>query len=174
VILVQSGSAVKPDWSYAFQNAMYLLAAEPEVKEFNPCFAKGQRLHFRLAANPTRRLSNHSRERDGQPIDEKWVGKRVPVPADQLFDWLARHAELGGFSVRQDSTSIQPGYVYVHKVRDGGGNRLLSVRYEGVLEVTDPEAFRSTLLSGIGPGKAFGFGLLTVAPCPTPCPGPMA
>ncbi len=174
VILVQSGSAAKPDWSYAFQNAGYLLAADPEIKEFNPCFAKGQRLRFRLAANPTKKIGTISKAERQNCTKEELIekngrhGKRVPVLADQLFDWLARHAESAGFSVREDFTSIQLGYVYVQKGRDGGGNRLRSVRYEGVLEVTDPEAFRSTLLGGIGPGKAFGFGLLSVAPCSTP------
>jgi CRISPR system Cascade subunit CasE len=33
----------------------------------------------------------------------------------------------------------------------------------GNLEVTDPTAFRNTLECGIGSGKAFGFGLLTIA-----------
>jgi CRISPR system Cascade subunit CasE len=164
VILVQSGSAIKPDWNYAFHNARYLLAAEPEVKLFDPRYTKGQRLRFRLVANPTRRLSRHSRERDGQPVDEKWIGKRVPVPAEQLLDWLVRRAQSEGFCVIKDSTSIQPGYIYVNKTRDGSaGQRLRSVRYGGVLEVTDAVRFRETLIQGIGPGKAFGFGLLSVA-----------
>jgi CRISPR system Cascade subunit CasE len=175
VILVQSGSAVEPDWNYAFHNAGYLLAAPPEVKEFNPCFTKDQRLRFRLVANPTRRLSKHSRERDGQPVKEKSIGKRVPVPTDQLIDWLVdwrvRPDELPGFSISKDSTTVQAGYIYVNKGGNDGGQRLRSVRYEGILEVTDPDRFRNTLLRGIGPGKAFGFGLLSVAPCPVPLPG---
>ena len=36
------------------------------------------------------------------------------------------------------------------------------VRFDGVLEVTDPVSFAATLDSGIGSGKAFGFGLLSV------------
>jgi CRISPR system Cascade subunit CasE len=167
VILVQS--AKEPDWNYAFQNAGYLLAARPEVKLFDPQFATGQRLRFRLAANPTRRLCRHSRERDGKPVAEKWVGKRVPVPYDQLVDWLAEWRahpdEPPGFRIDKDSTTIHGAYIYVNKAANGSGNRLRSVRYDGVLEVTDPERFRATLFHGIGPGKAFGFGLLSVAPC---------
>jgi hypothetical protein len=33
---------------------------------------------------------------------------------------------------------------------------------EGIREVTDSDHFRATIISG--PGKAFGFGLLSVAP----------
>jgi len=36
--------------------------------------------------------------------------------------------------------------------------------FEGILEVTDAEKFRQSLKQGIGTGKAYGFGLLSVAP----------
>jgi CRISPR system Cascade subunit CasE len=59
----------------------------------------------------------------------------------------------------------QPGYIYVNKTgKVGMGQRLRSVRYEGVLEVTNPNGFQKVLTSGIGPAKAFGFGLLSIAP----------
>ncbi len=161
-ILVQS--AVKPDWAYAFHNAGYLLAASPEVRSFDPCFAEGQHLRFRLMANPTKRFSRNSREKDGKPVAEKWVGKRVPVPTDQLYQWLARRAGPAGFSVEEDSTTFQAGYVYVNKTPNDKGQRLRSVRYDGTLGVSDPARFQETLVHGIGPGKAFGFGLLSVAP----------
>lgn len=182
VILVQS--AVRPDWDYAFHNADYLLAASPEVKPFDPCFTRGQSLRFRLATNPTRRLSRHSLEHE-QPIEEKWIGKRIPVPSAaeikawqrdnpnkdarlficyRLFDWLACKAEGLGFSIEKDSTTAQTGYIYMSKTREGDGHRLRSVRYEGILKVIDADNFRNTLIRGIGSGKAFGFGLLSVAP----------
>jgi CRISPR system Cascade subunit CasE len=162
MILVQS--AVKPDWDYAFQNARFLLAAPAEVKAYEPGFAVGQRLRFRLAANPTRKLSQHSLERDGKPVKKESIGKRVPVPADQLFDWLARRADARGFSIQKETTTVQAGYTFESKARDSKGQRLRSVRYEGILTVTDSDKFRNTLVSGIGPGKAFGFGLVSVAP----------
>jgi CRISPR system Cascade subunit CasE len=156
VILVQS--AIEPDWEYAFHNACYLLAAPPQVKPFPP-FTKGRHFRFCLVANPTRRLSKNSPD-----VKAGSIGKRVPVQADQLFDWLTRQADKGGFSVDEDSIAIQTGYVYVNKKRDDKGQRMRSVRYEGILEVTDPAAFKEILIRGIGSGKAFGFGLLSVAP----------
>jgi CRISPR system Cascade subunit CasE len=33
-----------------------------------------------------------------------------------------------------------------------------------LLEITDAERFRAALAAGIGPAKAYGFGLLSVAP----------
>ena len=162
VILVQS--AAKPNWEYAFHNADYLLAAPPEVKAFDPRFTKGQQLRFRLLANPTKRFSKNSCERDGKPVAEKWVGKRVPVPAEQLEEWLTRRATAAGFSIDKDSLTIQPGYVSVNKTPSNQGQRLRSVRYDGILDVTDPALLEEAIVRGIGSGKAFGFGLLSVSP----------
>lgn len=39
---------------------------------------------------------------------------------------------------------------------------LLAVTYEGVLQVTDAEQFRALLCQGMGRGKAYGLGLMTV------------
>ncbi len=43
------------------------------------------------------------------------------------------------------------------------GRTFQGVLFEGSLQVVDAEAFRKALAHGIGPGKAFGFGLLSVA-----------
>jgi len=156
VILMQS--AVKPDWDYAFRNAVYLLAAPPHVKSFALRLAKEQRLRFRLVANPTRKIDTKS-----GPDGHRRNGSRVSVPTDQLYEWLARRAALAGFYVDKDLTTVQPGYVYVNKIPNGNGQRLRSVRYDGILKVTDPACFQETLVHGIGSAKAFGFGLLSVA-----------
>jgi len=167
-ILVQS--AVKPNWDYAFRNAGYLLAAPPQVRPFAPIFAEGRRLRFRLLANPTKKIDTIGKEeRLGHTQEELRKlkgrhGRRVPVDADQLYQWLAGKAESGGFSIDEGSTTVQPTYIYVNKTRNGDGQRLRSVRYDGILKITDPARFQETLIRGIGPGKAFGFGLLSVAP----------
>lgn len=161
VILTQS--AIEPDWDYAFHNAGYLLAAPPELRSFQPHFAEGQRLPFRLLANPTRRLSRHSLGADGQPIDANDVGKRVPVRDDHLVDWLVRRAESWAV-IDEDCTTVQPGYVYFNKERNGQGQRLRSVRYDGILTVTNPDKLQIAIAQGIGSAKGFGFGLLSVAP----------
>jgi CRISPR system Cascade subunit CasE len=60
---------------------------------------------------------------------------------------------------------MQTGYVHVKKPRDpNGGHRLRSVLYDGMLEVTDETLFHETLAHGVGPDKAYGFGLLSIAP----------
>lgn len=51
-------------------------------------------------------------------------------------------------------------------VKNGKGPRVTiqSATFEGRLQVTDPAAFVTRLLEGIGPSKAYGCGLLTLAP----------
>ena len=173
MILVQS--ALEPNWEYAFHNAQYLLAAPPEVKLFEPRFSKGQCLRFRLTVNPTRRLRENSPD-----AKEESVGKRVPVQIDRVVDWLDGRGRTAGFSVEKEPAIIvRSWYVYFDKnkpknekgdgdkrTRDQKG-RLRLVRFDGVLRVTDPDLFRQTLIHGIGSGKAFGFGLLSVAPANT-------
>jgi CRISPR system Cascade subunit CasE len=155
MIVIQS--AIEPDWEYAFHNAKHLLAASPEVKPFEPSFSQGQSLRLRLEANPTRRLSKHSPD-----AKQESVKKRVPVPTEKLVDWLPRRAAKAGFSLDKNATTIQPGYAYIYK--NGKGQQLRSVRFDGFLWVTNPDAFQETLVRGMGSGKAFGFGLLSVAP----------
>ena len=167
VILVQS--AIKPDWGYAFHNAEYLLASDPDVKSYDPSFEPGDRLRFRLLANPTRKVDTAKKEERERLSAEEWKsrsgrhGKRVPVPTDELLDWLGRRCESFGFTLEEAATTIQPGSVYVNKAGTGQGKRLCSARYDGVLTVTDPARIKATLCEGIGPAKAFGFGLLSVA-----------
>lgn len=44
---------------------------------------------------------------------------------------------------------------------------LVTVTFDGRLEVTDPELLRRTLRQGLGKAKAYGCGLLTLAPLGT-------
>lgn len=161
VVIVQS--ADRPDWDYAFHNARYLLAAEPEVKNYEPSFQPQNLLRFRLQVNPTRRACKSSRGHDGRILGPKWTGKRIPVPPEALEGWLTRRAERAGFQLI-GLAKVLPGYVYFNKSgKSGAGQRLCSVVYEGQLRVIRPDAFVETLQAGIGSAKAFGFGLLSVA-----------
>ncbi len=164
-------SALEPDWGYAFNNALHLLAAIPErPRPLRVNIEVGQRFRFRLNANAVFRAVAKSRHRSGEPVKAEWIGKRIGVSGDEssLRRWIERRAASAGFSV-SELTAAQPGYVYVNKTSAAGdAQRLRSVRYEGLLEVNDPDRFRDALISGIGPAKAFGFGLLSIAPANSP------
>jgi CRISPR system Cascade subunit CasE len=148
---------------------------------------------IRLKDRDDNLLTEHmSKGPNNEPLNAQWHGKKVPVPHEDLKKWLERRAEPAwvapknskdqhppGFKI-EEIVNVQPGYVYVNKGRDhtaadaNGKNsssetekktsrRICSALFEGVLEVTNTDIFRQTLASGIGSGKAFGFGLLSVA-----------
>lgn len=163
-LLVQS--AARPDWT-SIGNAGLLATSAPEIKEIATSYAMlapSTRLRFRLRANPTRRIN-----RSHAGIDPL-AGKRVELRDEQgQRDWLTRKAGQSGFDVI--GVQIQPGDALGGKQRGrrgtGGDARALifaTVTFDGVLEVTDAEVFRAALRQGIGSGKAYGFGLLSVAP----------
>jgi CRISPR system Cascade subunit CasE len=113
---------------------------------FDPTFQAGQRLAFRLRANPT--IKRH--------------GKRYGLyqEAEQI-EWLRRKAEEGGFILEMATPAIQQRQL--RSSRRGAEMQFLAVRFDGMLRVSDPARFVETLSSGLGSAKAFGFGLLTVA-----------
>ena len=75
-----------------------------------------------------------------------------------------RKGDAGGFGVV--SCHVVPeGIIHAAKPAGGDKHKLshLSVRFDGVLQVTAPDDLAGALESGIGPAKAFGFGLLSLA-----------
>lgn len=162
-------SAIEPGWGYAFHNATHLLAAPPsEPRSLEQAVTAGERYRFRLMANPVRKVATIPKKHRDRPDQPGRHGRRVPVSPESFGEWLAVQGRRHGFRLvepLEKTLSIQAGYVYVNKKRDsGGGHRLRSVRYEGLLEIVNEDQFRTALLSGIGPAKAFGFGLLSIAP----------
>lgn len=147
-VLVQSKTG--PDWS-ALPADGYLL--EPaETKPVDPGFSEGQVLNFRLRANPVKRDSE--------------TGKRLGLLEEEdQREWLDRKGRRNGFRVVR--CHVIPEGLQEFVRRSGGSERditLLSVRFEGVLQVTEPDALRAAVEDGIGPAKAFGLGLLSLAP----------
>lgn len=146
-LLVQSDR--EPDWRGLAEKPDYLVQ-NPDYKPFEPVFQPGQRLHFRLRANPT----------------VKRNGKRWGLyTEEEQRTWLARKAEEGGFALL-GVTVISEGKVggKIHRSEEESHTlNLLAVRFDGVLQVTNPAKFLETVQQGIGSGKGLGFGLLSLA-----------
>lgn len=127
-----------------------------ETRSYTPLLDRittGSRWQFRLTANPT---VNRKREKEG----DRKIMAHVTVAHQE--EWLLDRAEKHGFQLLPEEFRVTKTQNYAfHK---GGNNTvtLLSVTYDGILTVTDPEKFRSAMVEGIGRGKAYGNGLLTV------------
>lgn len=181
-VLVQS--RLGPDWSCLPTD--YLLD-EDEIESLNCKFIgdlydgieSGQALAFRLRANPTKKARKIE---NGET--RLLQGQRVALRGEsELVDWLRRRGEQHGFcllSAREapavhDLRVVQeanvhgwaPGRESEDEMEGRSKARRItisSVLYEGHLRVTEVNEFRKALQHGIGPGKAFGMGLLSVAP----------
>jgi CRISPR system Cascade subunit CasE len=118
-----------------------------------------RRYAFQLAANATKKVVKLGVE--GQPTKN---GRRVPLTSrDEFVSWITRKGEQGGFAVNEETLrTFSRGREYFEK--HGVRGLHSAVEFQGVLNVTDPGRFHETFTRGIGSAKAFGFGLLVIAP----------
>ncbi|PWV54736.1 type I-E CRISPR-associated protein Cas6/Cse3/CasE [Nocardiopsis sp. L17-MgMaSL7] len=136
----------------------------------------GQTWAFRLTANPVHSI----RRKDGE--DTKPTAHVTPR---HQAGWLLKKQERCGFEVRRTRKSDpalpeMDGYeLLVHDRNSAGfdkpdprperkGKRMrvpvVTATFDGRLTVTDPDLLRQALSAGIGRAKAYGCGLMTLAP----------
>lgn len=185
-ILVQA--PVEADWDRCF--ADFPVLQDVAQKPVSLHLSAGQRLRFRLRANPTRRVRSSD-------AGDSHRGQRVDLRHDwEQLQWLERHVRGEGNApccgvafpayrpwrvsaagepatwldlpdvhvidlglVRGRSRRPRPGHQ-----ADQGGLTFRAVDFNGHLQVTDPAALLAAVAAGLGPAKAFGFGLLSLAP----------
>ncbi|GGQ34037.1 type I-E CRISPR-associated protein Cas6/Cse3/CasE [Streptomyces roseolilacinus] len=129
------------------------------------------------------RLKAHAQQPDA--ADRRPRGFRVAHrTAAQQLNWLLTRTERHGFTIPEapldtpapgieadGPLTAGPAVSIVNRdilrfTKHQGGPRvtLSTATFEGRLRVTDPDALRTALLTGIGPAKGYGQGLLTLAP----------
>ncbi len=163
-LLVQSD--IQPDWKQLDNE--FLLPSDPFDPHPNPAIQElsaldlqpGRTLRFRLRANPTKRLSTGKGNKPGPRVE-------LYQEQDQL-DWLQRKADLHGFRLlTADITPHGKATDWAKNKQDSQKRHkltLFTVQFDGLLHITDADKFHHALTHGIGPAKAFGCGLLSLAP----------
>lgn len=125
----------------------------------------GQSWGFRYTGNPVKSL----------PVEDGKRGKVVPhVTAEQQLGWLLHKSTQWGFTIETDQETGTP-LVNVTSRNDqrfsrrnpheDGKRRDITLRkaqFDGVLTITDAELFKNSMLNGMGKGKAYGCGLITL------------
>jgi CRISPR system Cascade subunit CasE len=147
VILIQSD--LEPTWNYLSDG---YLRDQPISKAVNldiEKFSLGQQFQFRLRANPSKR--DHK--------TKKTIGFYKQV--DQL-SWLERQAERNGFNLHGVDVIPAPN-LFGKKGLGKSPIRITTVLYQGILKVTEPTQFLQAIQQGIGRGRSYGCGLLSVA-----------
>ena len=132
-----------------------------ECKSYDSLFGRitnGSRWQFRLRANPTVQVKKDP--------SSKGRGKVLAhITTAHQEEWLRRQSEKHGFSLAEGEWLVTESrwFMFKRNREQKSSVRMLSVVFEGVLTVTDADAFRNALVSGIGREKAYGMGLLTIA-----------
>jgi len=158
-LLVQSAKA--PNWKKASDLHLGVMCSAEE-KQDNRNFENGARFRFRLRANPTVCRVNRDAEGSRNPKREGLFKE-----SEQL-EWLSRAAERSGFTVNIEAVLVTPrGKREGTKLSPQVGRRpqtitSYAVDFDGMLVVTNRERFVQALHEGIGRGKAWGCGLLSV------------
>lgn len=150
----------RPDLTHLVEQAGWPTTHGWRTREYAPLLERlepGGAFGFRLTANPTR----STRVKEGHRSQR--VGH---VTAEQQLGWLVSRAERLGFDVGSEEAPtarvIERGVLAFG--RRGERVTLATAVFEGSLVVRDAPALRSAITTGIGPAKAYGCGLLTLAP----------
>lgn len=143
-------------------------------------FAPGTRLGFAVRVCPVRRVARRGpMTKERAEVDafvaRAWEVKRdVVLDREEIYrDWLSAELTKEGAArlVRASMESFQIPKLLrrTHgETRKSHPTTRPDARFEGELEVTDPEAFATLLARGVGRHRAFGFGMLLLRPPKAP------
>lgn len=145
-LLIQTD--VEPDFgALTTLDDSYFLEADSRPNRLVANLVVGDRLRFRVRANPT-----VTRE-----------GKRHGlVQYEEQVAWITRQLQRHGARPLEIHVSGSQREVF-RKRRGGAPITVVGVTYDGALEVEDLAGTRELVRNGIGHARALGFGLVTVA-----------
>ncbi|MFH9606593.1 type I-E CRISPR-associated protein Cas6/Cse3/CasE [Streptomyces sp. NPDC017448] len=121
---------------------------------------KGMVVNYRCVANPVRKPGTTSREAYGLP-------PVVALSGNAAVEWWERQSRAGG---------LEPLHIDAHPLAMVRGNKSSKktdpkrqiqharTQFDGTARVVDAGLLREKLATGIGRGKAYGCGLLSIAP----------
>ena len=118
---------------------------------------EGQRYAFRLTANPVHTVTDSQGKKT-------LYGHETP---EYQMGWLMERQERMGISIPVVDDLPLVRVVGGKKVSFRRQNSRVTIQYatyEGLLDVAEADALREVLCSGIGKAKAYGCGLMTLAP----------
>ncbi|MFH8939532.1 type I-E CRISPR-associated protein Cas6/Cse3/CasE [Streptomyces griseosporeus] len=131
---------------------------QADVKSLAPMFTalrKGLGVRYRIVLNPAKR-QRLSLEEKGKR------GKIVPLSGAEADQWWLRRAAEAGLDLHVlTPTTMEPVRA---RGQDTPRMRHSLIRYDGTAVITDPDALRDAITGGIGRGKPYGAGLLSLAP----------
>lgn len=111
-------------------------------------------VHYRIAANPSKRLAKADENRKAKQV--------IPLSGPAAEQWWARKAAENGLTLSTlRATAMSPA-----RGENNAGARVRHsiTRFDGIAVIADADLARAAVLGGIGRGKSYGCGLLSLAP----------
>ncbi|MFI1868225.1 type I-E CRISPR-associated protein Cas6/Cse3/CasE [Streptomyces jumonjinensis] len=133
------------------------------LKSYLDTLAGGMRVRYRIAANPSKQLAVPS-------AGGGRVGQRVALHGEAAEEWWRLRAAKAG--LRLQSGLVTPRHPLVSRLRARAGLRFHLAQFDGEAEIHDVSALRRAMWEGIGRGKSYGCGLLSILPVRQPTSEP--
>ena len=130
------------------------LIAQRNISDLLGTVEEGQKLGFQLQTMPFKKVVSEGKKNSR---------RKALLTTEERLSWLNRKAEQAGFLIL-NVTENQGEIIHArHSEEKGGELTMKSWCYIGQLQITNKDSFCRSLCNGIGPGKAYGLGMLIIS-----------
>ena len=127
------------------------VVASKNIDDWIDSFEDGQLIRFDLYACPSKKVREEGKKNS----------KRVILDSvDERVAWLTKKGVQYGYEIESVVEVASVKAQAFHSADRGGSIHLNGYHYQGVLRITDKAFFKEAIRTGIGPEKAYGFGML--------------
>ena len=149
-LLIYVQSMVRPQWE-RIEKSGCLCTKMQDISALMDKFQENTVLRFSLLACPSKKVKSEGKN-----------SQRVLLRGtEDRLNWLKRQGEKNGFLLLEAHEAAKE--QKISGVKPSGEFFLAGVPFEGILQITNAAAFQNAFQNGIGPEKAYGFGMLMIA-----------
>ncbi|GAA0439763.1 type I-E CRISPR-associated protein Cas6/Cse3/CasE [Streptomyces luteireticuli] len=118
----------------------------------------GLPVRYRITAAPT---ASRIADAVPHPTTGRRRGKTISLQGEAALAWWQRRATAAGLEVTTSWAAPRP---FPRSSQDRPAVHHTLTQFDGTALITDPHALTTAVLNGIGKGKPYGAGLLSLAP----------
>ena len=149
-IFIYVQSIASPKWE-RIEKSGYRCTRMQDISTILEKLKRNTVLRFSLLACPTKKVKG----------DGKNSQRVLLRGTEERLDWLRREGEKHGFVLLEAHEAAKEQKLSGKKA--SGEFYLSGVPFEGVLQIINEAAFQDAFKQGIGPEKAYGFGMLMLS-----------
>ena len=142
-------SMAEPHWE-RIENNGFICEKMKDISKLSDSFREGQVLSFDILGCPSKKVAGEGKNSKRVILREK----------EAQIGWIKREGEKNGFIIL-DAFVYGKTEILCGK-RDTGTFQIAGLVFQGTLKITDPVSFQKGFMNGIGPEKAYGFGMMMV------------